>query len=50
MTTPTLKQDVTNCPLCGAKYKIKSQGYNYELEREEIQIHAGDNGNVFLLD
>jgi outer membrane murein-binding lipoprotein Lpp len=27
MTTPTLKQDVTNCPLCGATKKVKSHCY-----------------------
>jgi len=30
-------------------FKIKSMGYNHELKREEVQIHAGDNGNVFLI-
>lgn len=30
-------------------FKIKSQGYNHELQREEVQIHAGENGNVFLI-
>ena len=29
-------------------FEITSSGYNEELEREEIQIHAGENGNVFL--
>jgi hypothetical protein len=29
-------------------FEITSSGYNKELEREEIQIHAGENGNVFL--
>lgn len=29
-------------------FEITSQGYNKDLEREEIQIHAGENGNVFL--
>lgn len=30
-------------------FEIKSQGYNHELQREEVQIHAGENGNVFLI-
>lgn len=30
-------------------FKIVRQGYNHELQREEIQIHAGKNGNVFLI-
>lgn len=30
-------------------FEIISEGYNEELEREEIQIHAGENGNVFLI-
>ena len=30
-------------------FQIKSQGYNHELEREEIQIHCGENGNLFLI-
>lgn len=30
-------------------FEIISEGYNEEAEREEIQIHAGENGNVFLI-
>jgi hypothetical protein len=30
-------------------FKIQSNGYNEELQREEIQIHAGQNGNIFLI-
>ena len=30
-------------------FEIVSQGYNEEAQREEIQIHAGENGNVFLI-
>lgn len=30
-------------------FDIVSHGYNEELQREEIQIHAGKNGNVFLI-
>ncbi len=30
-------------------FKIKKAGYDLELEREEIQIHAGEHGNVFLI-
>lgn len=30
-------------------FKIIKKGFDKELEREEIQIHAGKNGNVFLI-
>jgi hypothetical protein len=30
-------------------FNIVSKGYNKELQREEIQIHAGENGNIFLI-
>ena len=30
-------------------FEIVSQGYNKELFREEIQIHCGENANLFLI-
>lgn len=30
-------------------FNVVSLGYNKELEREELQIHAGENGNIFLI-
>jgi LEA14-like dessication related protein len=30
-------------------FNIVSKGYNKELQREVIQIHAGENGNIFLI-
>lgn len=30
-------------------FKIQSNGYNHELQREEIQIHCGENGNLMLV-
>jgi hypothetical protein len=30
-------------------FKIVQSGYNKELEREEIQIHAGENGNLMIV-
>lgn len=30
-------------------FEIISQGYNENLQREEIQIHAGENYNVWLI-
>ena len=30
-------------------FKIVHQGFQKDLLREEVQIHAGDNGNVFLI-
>jgi hypothetical protein len=30
-------------------FEIVAQGYDEELQREQIQIHAGKNGNVFLI-
>lgn len=30
-------------------FKIVHQGFQKELSHEEIQVHAGDNGNVFLI-
>jgi hypothetical protein len=30
-------------------FEIVSAGYNEDLQREEIQIHAGENGNIFLI-
>ena len=29
-------------------FEITSSGYNKDLEREEIQVHCGENGNLFL--
>ena len=30
-------------------FKVVKTGYNVDLQREEIQIHAGENGNIFLI-
>lgn len=30
-------------------FEIVHEGYQKDLEREEIQVHAGENGNVFLI-
>ncbi len=30
-------------------FQIVHKGYQKELEREEIQIHCGENGNLFLI-
>lgn len=30
-------------------FTIVHSGYQHDLEREEIQVHAGENGNVFLI-
>jgi len=30
-------------------FNIVSSGYNNDLHREEIQIHAGNNGNIFII-
>jgi hypothetical protein len=30
-------------------FQILNQGYNKSLEREEIQIHGGENANIFLI-
>jgi hypothetical protein len=30
-------------------FEIVSAGYDEELQREQIQIHAGENGNIFLI-
>lgn len=44
----------STCLICGQETKpnyfnIIHQGYNKELDREEIQVHAGENGNIFLI-
>lgn len=30
-------------------FEVVAACYNHDLQREEIQIHAGENGNVFLI-
>lgn len=30
-------------------FEIVKQGFNEELQREEIQVHCGENGNLFLI-
>jgi hypothetical protein len=30
-------------------FKIVHKGYQKDLEREEIQVHCGENGNLFLI-
>lgn len=30
-------------------FKVVKKGYDVDLQREEIQIHAGENGNIFLI-
>lgn len=30
-------------------FQIVKTGYNKELQREEVQIHGGDNANIFLV-
>jgi hypothetical protein len=30
-------------------FEVVHQGWNNELQREEIQIHCGENGNLFLI-
>lgn len=42
------------CLVCGQTvtplyFKIVHQGWNKDLQREEIQIHCGENGNLFLI-
>ena len=45
------------CLICGQSthptvplyFEVVSHDYNYDLQREEIQIHAGQNGNIFLI-
>lgn len=36
---------------CNAKsyFEIVHAGYQHGIDREEIQIHAGENGNIFLI-
>ena len=43
-----------NCLICGQEtkslyFEIIAQGWNANLQREEIQIHCGENGNLFLI-
>lgn len=49
---PSLNHTCLCCGNTTAKdtyFKILSQGWNGELQREEIQIHCGENGNLFLI-
>jgi hypothetical protein len=42
------------CLICGQEtqpqyFKIIKQGWNSNLQRQEVQIHCGENGNLFLI-